>query len=258
MLPPRSFIRAKFLRDCVVKATLCGVLLIAAIGLTSFASAPDESSASLNQQTILQFLTTTIDWYQHQSLEHSTSPSPDDIAFVNENQPAADQVVQLSFEFARAGAQMVRSSSTPAPADSRYSALTQFASKLEAGSNQSRAELQLLREKLNSASRKQRPALESQIAKLNSQSAMMKTQLETVQGVLRFAGASDPDGLTSHIDALERSLPKHPSSNTEQSAAANLKPGSLVRTLERLGGSGPGPSALRRSPHDWRQNTANR
>jgi small-conductance mechanosensitive channel len=49
---------------------------------------------------------------------------------------------------------------------------------------------------------------------------MMKTQLDSVQGILRFAGASDPDELTPHIDALERSLPKHVASNPVQSAAA--------------------------------------
>jgi hypothetical protein len=221
LLPPRSSIRTKSLRDCAAKATLCGAILIAAIGFPSFASPSDGSSDSLNQQTILQFLAKTIDWYQHQSLEHAGSPSPDDIAFINENQPAADQVVQLSFEFARAAAQMSRTNSAPPPADSRYAALTQFASKLEASSNKSRVELQSLREKLNNANSKQRPALESQIARLNSQSAMMKTQLETVQGILRFAGTSDPNGLTSHIDALERSLPKHVPSNTVRSTTSN-------------------------------------
>ena len=221
MLPPRSSIRAKSLRDCAVRATLCGAVLIAATGFPSFAYPSDDSSDSLNQQTILQFLAKTIDWYQHQSLEHTGSPSPDDIAFINENQPAADQVVQLSFEFARAAAQMSRTNAAPPPADSRYAALTQFASKLEASSNKSRVELQSLREKLNNANGKQRPALESQIARLNSQSAMMKTQLETVQGILRFAGTSDPNGLTSHIDALERSLPKHAPSNTVRSTTSN-------------------------------------
>jgi small-conductance mechanosensitive channel len=191
------------------------------MGFTSFASSPESAPVSLDQQTILQFLAKAIDWYQHQSLENSSSPSPNDIAFVNENLPGADQIVQLSFEFARAGAQMVRSSSVPAPpTDSRYATLTQLASKLEASSNQTRVELQSLREKLNNANRKERPVLESQIARLNSQSAMMKTQLDSVQGILRFAGASDPDELTPHIDALERSLPKHVASNPVQSAAA--------------------------------------
>jgi hypothetical protein len=119
LLPPRSLIRAKLLRDCVGNATRCGAVLIAAIGFTSVASPPDGLSTSLNQQEILQFLTRTMDWYQHQSLDHATLASPDDIAFVNENQPAADQVIHLSFDFARASAQLLRNNLNPAPTDSR-------------------------------------------------------------------------------------------------------------------------------------------
>jgi small-conductance mechanosensitive channel len=188
------------------------------MGFSSFASSSsDSSSFSLNQQTILQFLNRAIEWNQQQSLEKSTSPNPDDIAFANVNLPAADQVVQLSLEFARAAAKIVRSSSTPASTDARHATLTQFVAKLEEGSNEDRAELQSLQTKLSIADRRQRPALESQIARLNSESAMKKAQLETVQGLLQFAGASDPDALTAHIDALERSLPKHSPSNTATS-----------------------------------------
>src|SRR5215467_5038492 len=131
--------QAKLLRDRAVKATLCAAVLIAATGLTSFASSSSDSSPiSLNQQTILQFLTRTIDWNQQQLLDKSSSPGPDDIAFANVNLPAADQIVQLSFEFARAGAQIVRTSSGPPPADSRYANLAQLAAKLEASSKQDR------------------------------------------------------------------------------------------------------------------------
>jgi len=68
LLPPRSLIRARLLRDCVVNATRCGAVLIAAIGFTSVALPPDGLLTSLNQQEIRQFLTRAMDWYQHQSL----------------------------------------------------------------------------------------------------------------------------------------------------------------------------------------------
>jgi len=168
VFPPKSPIRAKSPGNGAVKASLCGAILIVAIGFTSFASSADSPSTSLNQQTILKFLTKAIDWNQQQSLDKSTSPGADDIAFANVNLPAADQVVQLSFEFARADAKIVRSSSTPASADSRHATLMEFIAKLQESSNQDRAELQSLQEKLSTANRRQRPALESQIARLNS------------------------------------------------------------------------------------------
>jgi hypothetical protein len=116
---------------------------------------------------------------------------------------------------------LVGNNAKPTTTDSRYEALRQKASKLAAGGNHARAELQSLRQRVDTVPKRQRQALKSQIAKLNSESAMMQTQLDTIGGILGFAaGTSDAGGLTSHIEALERSLPARVSSNTERPAVA--------------------------------------
>jgi hypothetical protein len=59
------------------------------------------STPPFDQQEVLRFLNKVTDWYQNQSTSRPNSASPGDIAFINESQPIADQVVHLSFEFAR-------------------------------------------------------------------------------------------------------------------------------------------------------------
>jgi chromosome segregation ATPase len=173
----------------------------------------------VDQQEVLQFLNKVTDWYQYQSTGGPNSVSPGDVAFINENQPVADQVVHLSFDFARASAQLFHNDSNLTSLDSRFQALAQTAAKLESSSNQARAELQSLQQRLSTVPRRQRPALESLIAKLKSESASMDARLETIRGILGFAArSSDPVGLASHVEALEHSIPARASSSTGQSA----------------------------------------
>jgi small-conductance mechanosensitive channel len=77
-----------------------------------------------------------------------------------------------------------------------------------------------LQQQLTAVPKSRRPPLESQIAKLKSESASMDARLEAVHGILGFAaGSSDPVGLTSHIEAMERSIPARASNNAGQHGA---------------------------------------
>lgn len=179
----------------------------------------DSPTPPFDQQEVLRFLNKVTDWYQNQSTERPRSASPGDVAFINENQPIADQAVHLAFDFARSSAQLFHSDSNPASFDSRYQALGQTASKLESSSRQARAELQSLQQQLPTVPKRRRPPLESQIANLKSESAWIDTRLELLHGILGFAASSDPVGLASHIEAMERSLPATTSNDTGQHAA---------------------------------------
>ena len=218
-MSPRSAVRAQELRAYGRRAICCATLCLVALVLVPPSVAMGSPSPPFDQQAVLQFLNKVTDWYQYQSTVRPNSASPGDVAFINENQPIADQVVHLSFDFARAGAGLFHTESNLTSSDSRFQALTQTASNLESSSRQAQAELQSLQQKLTTVSKRRRPPLESQIAELKSESASMDARLETVRGILGFAaGSSDPVGLTSHIEALERSIPATASNNTGQPA----------------------------------------
>jgi small-conductance mechanosensitive channel len=218
-LSRRSSVRAHQLRDCVWRAIRGGTPCVVALILAWSSIAIGSATPPFDQQEVLQFLNKVVDWYQYQSTGRPDSASPGDVAFINENQPIANQVIHLSFDFARAGAQLFHGDSNLTSLDSRFQALAQTASKLEFSSKQAQAELLSLQQKLATVPKSRRPPLESQIATLKSESASMDARLETIRGILGFAaGSSDPVGLTSHIEALERSIPATASNNTPQNA----------------------------------------
>jgi hypothetical protein len=216
-LSPRSLIRAQQL---VTRAIICSTAYVVTLIVAGSNVAMGSPTPPFDQQEVLQFLNKVTDWYQYQSTVRPNSASPGDVAFINESQPVADQVVRLSFDFARAGAQLFHSDSNLTSFDPQLQALAQSASKLESGSKQAGVELQSLQQKLITLPKSRRPPLEAQIAKLKSESASMDARLETVRGILGFAAASsDPVGLTSHIEAMERSIPATASNNTGQRPA---------------------------------------
>src|SRR5271157_6658428 len=64
---------------------------------------PPPSDLPSNQQ-VLAFLTESIDWYRHRAIEEQLATEPADLVFLEDNRPVAAQIVQLSFDFARADA----------------------------------------------------------------------------------------------------------------------------------------------------------
>ncbi len=63
---------------------------------------------------VITFLNQTILWYRQLGAEQALANQPSDVIFLNDNRQMADQVVQLSFEFARARAQATGSAATHA------------------------------------------------------------------------------------------------------------------------------------------------
>src|SRR5271157_2979020 len=66
---------------------------------------PPPSDLPSNQQ-VLAFLTESIDWYRHRAIEEQLATEPADLVFLEDNRPVAAQIVQLSFDFARADASL--------------------------------------------------------------------------------------------------------------------------------------------------------
>src|SRR5271166_6925499 len=84
----------------------CYLLLpaVIAVGLSAEVS-PAASDLPSNQQ-VIALLTESIDWYRHRAIERQIATEPVDLVFLEENRPVAAQIVQLSFDFARADASL--------------------------------------------------------------------------------------------------------------------------------------------------------
>jgi small-conductance mechanosensitive channel len=191
-------------------------------------------SQPVDQAAIVQFLDATILWHQQSVVRSQMSTDPTDIFYANNSQPTADQVVHLSFEFARAGAQLLGNNSNAGSqasgsANARYQNLAQAMEKLDSESTQTQAQLQSLRKKLTSTPPSRRRAVESAIAETESELALLGEHRDLLQNMMQFIEQSaEPEGLTSQIDALERSVPGVAGANKQATEVGQTSAGTPI------------------------------
>src|SRR5207248_5061389 len=137
---------------------------------------PQNNSAQ-EPQDILAFLNQSIVWYRQLSAQQQTATESSDILLLNQNRQLADEAVRLSFEFARARAQVLpgavtadqnpgnNSDASGASSASRYQNLLNAAAKTDAQVKQQQQLIESLKKQLSAASgSKQRLSLQTQIA----------------------------------------------------------------------------------------------
>jgi small-conductance mechanosensitive channel len=196
----------------IVRATLSFLLLSVVIDAFGGLSPGTDVTPVLDQQEILRFLNQAMNWHQQLALEQQKAATASDIAFADNDRSTADQVLRLSFDFARAAAQCVNTSgsstTTLSSTDSRYQTLAQTAVNLDAQQDKARAKLEALRQKLTTAPPGERKAVQLAIAGTQSNIGLIEVQRDTLRSILQFlGGTAEPGGLSSQIEALERSVP---------------------------------------------------
>src|SRR5689334_24705616 len=124
-----------------VKQTTDFLLLVAsfffAASLLALAQAnAPASDVPGNGEEIIPFLNQTIVWYRQITLQQQLATEPSDVLFLNDNRQIADQIVRLSFDFARARAQALSSqpegiSAQASGPNSQYQRLADAATKAD-------------------------------------------------------------------------------------------------------------------------------
>ncbi len=198
----------------------CYLLLpaVIAVGLSAEVS-PAASDLPSNQQ-VIAFLTESIDWYRHSAIERQIATEPVDLVFLEDNRPVASQIVQLSFEFARADASVAATSpagdqrGSTAIATGSSPDLAQFVqseNNAELGRRQATEEIEAIKKKLQTASADERRKLQAELdatqSRLDVLQAGSATLHQLVEWLRAFAGRETGD-LASTIDALARTVPE--------------------------------------------------
>jgi small-conductance mechanosensitive channel len=218
-----------FIRRCVLKlAIACGVILIGAGYVYAQKPAPAPAGVP-SAKDVLQYLRQTIDWYRHLRLQEQLATDANDLTFLDDNRQIAKQIVQLSFDFARAQAKLIARQSAPAEvADqgsdtSGYSGLSKAAADADQEVKDTEAELESTKKKLQTAQGAQRQQLQSTVDELQSEITLDRARLDTFRSILQFVQASGTTGanLETQIDELQRSIPE---------LQADLKAGSQANT----------------------------
>jgi hypothetical protein len=197
----------------------CFVLLVVALtaGISAQVS-PSASDLPTNQQ-VLAFLTESIDWYRHRAIEEQLATDPVDLVFVNDNRPVAAQILQLSFDFARADASLAaisqpdnqRGSAAPASGSSPDLArFVQLENNARLASRQASQELELIKKKLLTARGEERRNLQATLDVTQSRLDLLQAGLASLRELVEFmqvSGGRQTGELASSIEDLARTVP---------------------------------------------------
>lgn len=195
--------------------------------LGTFAAVLADDSAA-GPTDVITFLNQTILWYRQLGAEQALANQPSDVIFLNDNRQMADQVVQLSFEFARARAQATGSAAThgnsgaDSGATSRYQSIVQLANAADQQVKAHQAEIDSFKHQLETAAGKKRQTLESTIAETQSELDLAAARRDTLQTMLQFAGGAggaSAGSLLAQVEELARTVPAANAKPTTEGAA---------------------------------------
>lgn len=199
---------------------LIGLVIVSVAVVYQWGFAQGRSANLPDPQDVISFLNQSIDWQRQVTAEEQVATDPSDLLFIDDNRQTATEVVRLSFEFARADAQILAAQSGPGTqtnTSGKYSSLIRAAQDADTEVQQTKTELDSDKNKLDTARGAQRQKLQSEIDELQSELDLAQTRSKSLHDVLQFvSGASGTGGnLSAQIDQLQRSVPELAADNVK-------------------------------------------
>jgi small-conductance mechanosensitive channel len=209
---------------------------------------------------VVQFLTHTIEWYRQLSTEQQIATEPSDLIFVNDDKEVANQIVRLSFDFARADADLVSKpgAATPATsqgggAPSQYQGLIQMAAKLDKQAQEDQQEVVTTRQKLETATGKARQQLQSQLSEIQGEVDLDNARRDVMRNMVEFVSGAATNGLggtslRAQIEQLASSVPAAltttPAPSKANEAGTPGAPSTQPNSTFLAAGNKPEPSGI--------------
>ncbi len=178
---------------------------------------------------VLNFLGETIAWYRHFTTEARLATEPAEMLFVEDDRQRALEVVKLAFQYARAAAALLKSEKPSIGSATTTAAgglqknetaavpglvgLMARAEQLQNNLNQLKQQAEQLKAQIAAAKAARRAAFVRQLAVLQSQIELAQSRLDSYNALIQFESTTvlagtQGTGLSSQIDALERSVPE--------------------------------------------------
>jgi hypothetical protein len=215
----------------------CYLPVVAIITVVLSAQVSPASSDLPSNQQVIAFLTESIDWYHQCAIERQLATEPSDLVFLEDNRASAAQVLQLSFDFARAdanaaGTQSADTQKVPATVtgSSDLAHLVQLENNTELQMREASDEIELIKKKLEAARgadhRELQAALDTAQSRLDVLQSGLTTLQQAVESVRAFTSREAGD-LASTIDDLARTVPdatSHTSSSQTEVSPSYLSP----------------------------------
>ena len=197
----------------------CYALLLAVCTAELSAQVSPSASDLPSDQQVLAFLTESIEWYRHRAVERQIATDPVDLVFLEDNRRLAGQIIQVSFDFARADAPFATTSSTDIQKGSTAAAngsspdLAQFVQmekKVELEGQQASQEIESIKKKLLTARGEDRRKLQAALDATHSRLDVLQAGSDTLRQLIEFGrmfGGRETGDLPSSIDNLARTVP---------------------------------------------------
>ncbi len=209
-----------------------------------FAAAPPANVAILTGDQVVQILDETVEWYRTLGAQQQTATQPSDLLILYANQQTADKVIALSFELARANAELLSSE-----AGTEESA--QDTASVEGLSGQQKrldAQRKAIQDEMAETSRLVaggKKDLEAKVSELQGELDMVSARRNLLDTMTQFVNESDTrrakaSALKAHIDAIAVSLP----AATTGAVTASTAPAASAASPATPGKPAAQPAAL--------------
>jgi hypothetical protein len=192
-------------------ALIAAVIQFASTAGAAGSAAPQPEAAStrvsvLTANEVVQILDQTSEWYRTLATQQQYASQPSDLLIVYANRQTADKVVALTFELARANAELLSNEANASQTGADQSAsFDRQRAQLETQRQSIQQEMAAERQK---ASKKGEPKLHE----LQGELAMNAARANLLDTMEEFVNRSNPksadaESLKAHIDAIEASMP---------------------------------------------------
>ena len=205
---------------------------------------PLASRAVMTGEQVIRILDETVDWYRTLGVQQQSATQPSDLLILYANRQAADRVVALAFNVARANAELLSSQAelkqddVPDPTNSPQ-ALLKTQQELDARHATIQAGIAAAQKQLAEAQPAGRGAIQAKLAVLQSELDLVSARRNLLNTMIEVARDTDANGsgiseLKEQINAIAASIPA-------ATAGAVMADGQDGMTA--MGAAAPPPSA---------------
>jgi Mechanosensitive ion channel len=200
---------------------ICGAIFTIAISGGLSADTTHNSYQLPSDAQVIGYLLQSVRWYRHVYTERQVASDPGDLVFLNDNQAIESQIVERSFEFAKADVALAQTatSSHDAPATAVGATTADLAHFIELKNRndqvnqQTSANIEKLNEKITSAREADRKKLKAALDNAQSRLELSRAVSQAVNDLIQFVQTTrtvqaNTATLDLSIDDLAQSIPE--------------------------------------------------
>lgn len=188
------------------------VLALAADQAPSKPVDPLSQRAVMTGDQVVQILDQTVDWYRSLGTQQQAATQPSDLLILYANRQIADKLMSLSFEIARANAELISSEAGVAQEQkeaesAEEQSLSRIRKRLEEQRTELQGEIEAVRRQLSAADGN-KDDLQARLAVLQGELDLINARRNLFSNMTQFASENtNANALKAHIDAIAASIP---------------------------------------------------